>query len=268
MNYYEHHLGDYARDTTHLTALEHGVYRLLLDRYYTREEGIPEDQAYRVALARSDDERAAVDAVLSEYFKLTNGLWVNNKAEEEIEKARARINAAQSNGKRGGRPKKNPDVTQEKPNGLSVGSETETQTKAHQSPTTRHQTPIEIDDDSARGRLDRLAESLRDAAGGALDETSIDLMVLTRPLAWLADGYDLEADVLPTIRAAAARASPQKIRSWKYFEQAIADAKATRLAPMPEGRPDERTHHKTRDATVRDNHFAGILQAVAGARGT
>ena len=141
MNYYEHHLGDYARDTTHLTALEHGVYRLLLDRYYTREEGIPEDQVYRVALARTDDERAAVDAILGEFFKLVDGLWINNKCEEEIEKARIRIDAAKKNGKRGGRPKNNPDETQQKPSGLSLGTPDETQLKAHQTPDTNHQTP-------------------------------------------------------------------------------------------------------------------------------
>ena len=124
------------------------------------------------------------------------------------------------------------------------------------------------DDISATSEFDRLADSLWEAGGAALDQTSTELMVLTRPLAWLEAGCDLEADILPAIRAACARASPQRIRSWKYFEQPIADAKANRLKPMPEGRTDERTHHKTRDATVRDNHFAGILQAVAGARGT
>jgi len=149
MNYYEHHLGDYARDTTHLTALEHGVYRLLLDRYYTREEGIPEEQAYRVALARTDDERAAVDAILGEYFKLVDGLWINNKAEEEIKKARSRINAATENGKRGGRPKKNPDESKSKAKitqPFQSGSENKTQLKAHQTPITIHQERKDADE--------------------------------------------------------------------------------------------------------------------------
>jgi uncharacterized protein YdaU (DUF1376 family) len=70
MNYYERHLGDYARDTAHLSILEHGVYTLLLDRYYATEQPIPADQAHRVARARSREEKAAVDAVLSEFFVL------------------------------------------------------------------------------------------------------------------------------------------------------------------------------------------------------
>lgn len=86
MNYYEHHLGDYAKDTAHLTMLEHGAYRLLLDRYYGTEHGIPSDQVHRVARARSRDEKAAVDAVLEEFFILVDGVWKNNRAEEEIKK--------------------------------------------------------------------------------------------------------------------------------------------------------------------------------------
>ncbi len=100
MNYYERHLGDYARDTAHLSVLEHGVYTLLLDRYYATEQPIPAEQAHRVARARAQDERAAVDAVLGEFFKLVDGAWRNARADAEIsryrdkqEKARRSANA-------------------------------------------------------------------------------------------------------------------------------------------------------------------------------
>lgn len=141
MNYYERHLGDYARDTAHLSMLEHGAYSLLLDRYYATEAGIPADQAHRLARARTKEEKQAVDAVLSEFFELVDGIWINKRAEEEIAKAQTRINAAKENGKRGGRPKKNQTETQGKPGGFSVGSVSETQEKAHQAPSTIHQTP-------------------------------------------------------------------------------------------------------------------------------
>ena len=124
------------------------------------------------------------------------------------------------------------------------------------------------DDDNARASLDRLEADLREAAGAALDPTSTGLMVLDRPHAWARDGCDFEHDVLPAIRAASARASPQSIRSWKYFDRAVADAKARRLAPMPEGRCDERPDTpKSRDARARENHLVGIQQALAARRG-
>lgn len=146
MNYYEHHLGDYAKDTGHLSMLEHGAYRILLDRYYSTEAGIPAAQAYRLARARSEEERQAVDVVLEEFFELVDGVWINGRAEQEIAGAQVRIDAARQNGKKGGRPKKNPTgsetETHQKPGGFFVGSETETQQKAHQAPSTIYQAPV------------------------------------------------------------------------------------------------------------------------------
>lgn len=163
MNYYERHLGDYAKDTAHLSMIEHGAYGLLLDRYYGTDAGIPEDKVYRIARARSKEERLAVDVVLSEFFTLINGVWINKRAEEEIAKARIKINTAKENGKKGGRPnKKNnfddqstektttpnqKEKTQlnqcdDKPNWLFLGYENETQKKAHQTPVHQLTPPI------------------------------------------------------------------------------------------------------------------------------
>lgn len=147
MNYYERHLGDYSKDTAHLTMIEHGAYGLLLDRYYGTEAGIPADQVHRIARARTKEEKQAVDVVLAEFFQLIDGLWINKRAEEEITKAHVKISAAKENGKKGGRPKGkktgSENETQQKPTGLFPGSENETQQKAHQVPDTSLHTPEE-----------------------------------------------------------------------------------------------------------------------------
>jgi uncharacterized protein YdaU (DUF1376 family) len=156
VNYYERHLGDYAKNASHLSMLEHGAYTLLLDRYYGTEEPIPADQAYRVARAHSKEERAAVDSVLQEFFTLNETHWVHGRCQEEIEKAHKRIAAARTNGVKGGRPKTNPAQAQQEPNGLEVGSISGTQSKALQSPDSNLQTPI------SRKREDR-ARALADA---------------------------------------------------------------------------------------------------------
>jgi uncharacterized protein YdaU (DUF1376 family) len=135
LNYYERHLGDYAKDTGHLSMLEHGAYTLLLDRYYGTERGIPADDAYRQARAKTQAERAAVDAVLREFFTLTDGCWVKTRVEQEIAKAQKRIGSARENGLKGGRP---PKETQQEPSGFPVGSDSETQSKALHTPDTRH----------------------------------------------------------------------------------------------------------------------------------
>ncbi|MEO8391198.1 DUF1376 domain-containing protein [Polaromonas sp.] len=91
MNYYEHHIGDYARDTTTLSALEHGVYRLLLDFYYTKEHALPAalDKVYKAAKASSKAERAAVDGVLAEFFTLTPEGFSHKTCDAVIEKFHA-----------------------------------------------------------------------------------------------------------------------------------------------------------------------------------
>lgn len=129
MNYYERHLGDYARDTAHLTILEHGIYTLLLDRYYATERPIPDDQACRIARARDETEKKGVVSVLQEFFVLEEGCWVNKRAEAEIAAARDRINAARENGRKGGRPKSKPSPLQEETQQEPKPSEIETQTE-------------------------------------------------------------------------------------------------------------------------------------------
>ena len=53
INYYKRHIGDYMKDASHLSLLEHGVYMRLLDVYYTRESAVPVDHAARLFGARS-----------------------------------------------------------------------------------------------------------------------------------------------------------------------------------------------------------------------
>lgn len=84
MNFYKRHIGDYLKDTAHLSLLEHGVYTRLLDVYYTREAGIPDDQAARLIGARARDEVAALKVVLGEFFELVDGTWVQQRCEREI----------------------------------------------------------------------------------------------------------------------------------------------------------------------------------------
>jgi uncharacterized protein YdaU (DUF1376 family) len=138
MNFYKRHIGDYIKDAGHLTLLEHGVYTRLLDVYYTREEGIPQDKAARLTGARSKDEVQALDNVLEEFFTLDGGLWIQNRCEAEIEAASQQADANRNNGKKGGRPKRN--TTEQKPNGLFPGLNSESENNLSQTPDSRLQT--------------------------------------------------------------------------------------------------------------------------------
>jgi uncharacterized protein YdaU (DUF1376 family) len=87
VNYYEHHLGDYMRDAAHLSMVEEGAYRRLIDSYYIREAPIPDDpdQIYKLARATTKTERNAVDYVLRQFFQLAADGWHQRRCDEEIE---------------------------------------------------------------------------------------------------------------------------------------------------------------------------------------
>lgn len=106
MNYYRLHIGDYLRDASHLSLLEHGVYTRLLQVYYTRETPIGDAEKYRIVGARSEDERQAVDTVLAEFFVLADGLWTQGRCEREIAEYKAKAERNREVGKLGGNPKK------------------------------------------------------------------------------------------------------------------------------------------------------------------
>lgn len=115
MNSYPHHIGDYATGTPSFTALEHGVYRLLMDAYYSAEEGPLAEDVYGIAKAGTAVERKAVDKVLARKFKLKEGRYYHDRIETEIAIYKAKAEANRRNGKRGGRPpepKPNPQITQ------------------------------------------------------------------------------------------------------------------------------------------------------------
>jgi uncharacterized protein YdaU (DUF1376 family) len=84
LNYYERHIGDYLKDTAHLSLLEHGIYGRLLDVYYTRESAIPVTQAERLIGVRSKDEKAALSNVLEEFFTVDAGVLHLARCDREI----------------------------------------------------------------------------------------------------------------------------------------------------------------------------------------
>mgnify|MGYP001810167592 CR=1 FL=1 len=90
MNYFELHLGDWAKGVAHLSLVEEAVYIRLLRRYYADEKPLPADLAscQRLAGARSPEEREAVEIVLREFFALGDDGHRNKRADEEIEKDR------------------------------------------------------------------------------------------------------------------------------------------------------------------------------------
>ena len=143
MNYYEHHMGDYLKATAHLSALEDCFYRRALDWYYSNEKALPEEvsQVARLLRAQGAQERKAVASVLSEFFTLSADGWHNKRADAEIIDLHIRQETNRENGRKGGRPKKEPNNNPEVSGGFQVANPDESETKGLQTPDSSLQTP-------------------------------------------------------------------------------------------------------------------------------
>ncbi len=75
MHHYAFNVGDYRKDTAHLSLLEHGIYRMLLDSYYVNEGPFEADDAklMRTHCVRTADEQQAYRNVISDFFVLEDG---------------------------------------------------------------------------------------------------------------------------------------------------------------------------------------------------
>ena len=109
--YYRFYPGDYLRDTSGLSMLEHGAYSLLLHNYYAQNGLEPEKpRLYTICHAKSEEDFRAVDYVVDKYFKITNHKLINNRADKEIAEREQFLAEQSRKGKLGGRPKKKPEI--------------------------------------------------------------------------------------------------------------------------------------------------------------
>lgn len=83
---YQFHIRDYMTKTRHLSLFEDLAYRRLIDAYYTEEQPLPADVQACARLIAMRDHADAVEAVLREFFLLTDAGWTNARCAQEIAK--------------------------------------------------------------------------------------------------------------------------------------------------------------------------------------
>ena len=185
MNYCQIHFGDYAAATGHLTAQEHGIYLLLLFRYYRDERPIEDAMAAR----HGKCSRVEVEPILTEFFVREGDVWRHRRVDREIEDFEAKCLKNQINGRRGGRPSVssgNQVATDSEPTGLISVSTSEPKHNPLQAPSSKLQEKKE-----------------RRPRGGASADLTLALIELELP-------YDLDREVW---------------RSWVFHRQAMNSGK-------------------------------------------
>lgn len=120
MNFFKLYIGDYQRDTAHLSITEHGAYLLMLQHYYATEAPLPKGKAlHRMLRAQDKVERDAIDTVAGRFWTESGAGLVNERAAEEIRKASHQRTVNRETGKRGGRPKQTERLTDSETDSVS-----------------------------------------------------------------------------------------------------------------------------------------------------
>jgi len=145
MHYYRHNIGDYRRDTSHLSLLEHGVYRQMLDLYYLEDGIIPSETQWVIRRlgARTQDEITAVESVLKDFF-MVGEVIKHKRCEAELAVYKHHATNSVANGNLGGRPKKTQRVSKQnlnEPNNPSNPSNPSNPLKTEDSGSAQAQTP-------------------------------------------------------------------------------------------------------------------------------
>ena len=116
MHYYQFNIGDYRKDTAHLTPMEHYIYRTLIDWYYLDETPIPtETQVVIRRLSIDFSFEQSLNNVLNDFFVLEDKGWEHKRIKVEILGYHEQCVKNQVNGKLGGRPRKTQVVSKPNP---------------------------------------------------------------------------------------------------------------------------------------------------------
>lgn len=119
MHYYQHHIGDFIRDTSRLTDQQSMAYLRLLWLYYESEQPLknPQAVAFKIGV-----DQPLVELLLQAFFKPDGDAWRHTRCDAEIAAYHQICQRNRDNGVKGGRPKKtqsvssgNPDAPQTEP---------------------------------------------------------------------------------------------------------------------------------------------------------
>jgi uncharacterized protein YdaU (DUF1376 family) len=84
MHYYQHHIGDFIKDTNFLSNEEVGIYLKLLWLYYDTEEPLPNNLELLSKKVGAYHIKDKVQELLNCFFNLKEGFWHHARCDQEI----------------------------------------------------------------------------------------------------------------------------------------------------------------------------------------
>jgi len=140
MHYYQHHIGDFIKDTSFLTNEEIGIYLKLIWLYYDTEKPLPNNLFELGMKTATRDNQIVLEGLLEMFFVLDeeNKCWHHNRCDKEIEHYKQQLTTASKAGKASALKRamnKNPTSVEQALNERS----TEVQPTNNQQPITNNQ---------------------------------------------------------------------------------------------------------------------------------
>jgi len=99
MHYYQHHIGDFIKDTSFLTNEEIGIYLKLLWLYYDTEQPLPNSLFELSMKVNARDRQETLSGILSMYFTLQNEEWHHKRCNKEISFYKQQLETASKAGR-------------------------------------------------------------------------------------------------------------------------------------------------------------------------
>lgn len=250
-------VGDYLADTAHLSAIEHGGYLMLIMNYWQRGGPLPADDRKLARIARmTDDEWRDARENIAEFFEDEGGEWRHPRIDREIAiateksaKAKASARASVANRAQKALSDSQPDsaAPESVPPANAERTLSERSTIAELSRLGKARelgsTSLRSAEPSAAARpptdLDLVEAKCRTAAG-VENSPSPGLFNVAPILALIDEGFDLDRQIIPVLKA---KAAAKKFgRSWAFYVDAIRDSRLPdapklRDVPAPAGSP-------------------------------
>jgi len=247
------YVGDYLRDTQHLSTEEHGAYLLLLMECWNRGGALPGEDGQLARIARlSPTKWRRVRDTLSGFFQICENSWSHSRISAELkisadksEKAAASADKRWKN-RRGTDPEADAnasptaDADAERAD-MRTGMRSQCQPQPHR----------EIESSSAAKLIpDSMPAAPPVAAAGrdwnavvaevvevgGLDPTAL-ISAEGSIVEWARSGFVPELDILPVVRERAAKPGYRAPRTVGWFTPAIREQHARRTLPPPAAAP-------------------------------
>jgi uncharacterized protein YdaU (DUF1376 family) len=137
MHYYQHHIGDFIKDTSFLTNEEVGIYMKLIWLYYDTEAPLPNDTPVLAMKLNCRGSEQTVRNILGLYFRFIDDRWHHTRCDDEIAHFHKQLEVASKAGKASAAKRKGNAISTPVEHPLDLGS-TPVQLTNNQEPITKN----------------------------------------------------------------------------------------------------------------------------------